>query len=461
MSQQPELGARVKAMRLSRGLRQTDLAGDKVTVAYVSMVEAGKRTPGLEVLGHLAARLGCSIEELQGGPTAETRAGWRLRVDYAEIALHNGEPREALRAVEGVLPLLSGAASGAEDAELGWRAGWVRARALESVGDLRSAATAFAGLHAMVSPGGADPVAVDSAKAMLVAVAWGRCRTQLGDVTGALELVVAARGDAASAGLDGTDGYAELTSTQMSLLYMLNDIAAAASVSEELISLVERTGTRRARAAAYWNAAGVAEAQGDLAAAVAMSERAVVLLGEDDDDRMLARAKTACAWFMLRGDGDRAEEALGLLLQARSVFEEAGSVTDLAYTRVEAGQALLILGRAPEALIEAQAAVDAVGEQVQAESASAWLVRAAALTALGATDEARVSAARAESCLRELPVTRWTALGFRELGQVHEALGDATLAMSAYRAALDLSANTAPPSGEAITDSRSRQRARD
>ena len=458
MSQQPALGARVKALRLSRGLRQSDLAGGKVTVGYVSMVEAGKRTPGLEVLGHLAARLGCTVEELQGGPTADTRAGWRLRVDYAELALHNGEPQEALNVANDVLPLLSG---GATDVELVWRAGWVRARALESNGDLRSAATALAELHAAVSQGAPDPLTIDAAKAMLVAVAWARCLTQLGDVTGALELVVAARDDAGSAGLEATDGYAELTSTQMSLLYMLNDIAAAATVSEELISLVESGGTRRARAAAYWNAAGVAEAQGDLAGAVAMSQRAVVLLGEDDDDRMLARAKTACAWFMLRADSARAEEALGLLLQARSVFEDAGSVTDLAYTQVEAAQAFLTLGRAQEALVEAQAAVDAIGEHVQAESASAWLARAAALTALGATDEARASAARAESCLRELPTTRWTALGFRELGQVHEALGDATLAMAAYRAALDLSANTAPPLGETITDSVSRERTRD
>lgn len=461
MSQQPELGARVKAMRLSRGLRQSDLAGGKVTVGYVSMVEAGKRTPGLEVLGHLAARLGCSVEELQGGPTADTRTSWRLRVDYAEIALHNGEPQEALRNVDGVLPLLSGAATGATDLGLVWRAGWVRARALESMGDLRSATTALAELHATVSAGAPDPVMVDAGKAMLVAVAWARCLTQLGDVAGALELVVAAREEAGSAGLEGTDGYAELTSTQMSLLYMLNDIAAAASISEELISLVEKSGTRRARAAAYWNAAGVAEAQGDLAGAVAMTQRAVVLLGEDNDDRMLARARTACAWFMLRADAARAEEALGLLLQARSVFEDAGSATDLAYTQVEAAQALLALGRPQEALVEAQAAVDAIGEQVQAESASAWLVRAAALSALGATDEARASAARAESCLRELPTTRWTALGFRELGQVHEALGDTTLAMAAYRAALDLSNNTAPPSGETISDSGSRQRTRD
>jgi transcriptional regulator with XRE-family HTH domain len=461
VSQQPGLGARVKALRLSRGLRQADLAGGKVTVGYVSMVESGKRTPGLEVLSYLAARLGCSVEELQGGPSAETRAGWRLKVDYAELALHNGGAQEALSVVEDLVPQMSAGEPGAGNAQTMWRAQWIRARALESLGDLESAAAAYGQLHASVAPQGPDPHTNDAAKAMLAAVAWARCRSELGDTANALEIVLAARAAAASAGLVGTDGYAELTSTHMSLLYVLNDITGAAKISKELISLVDAGGTRRARAAAYWNAAGVAEAQGDLAAAVTMSQRAVVLLGEEDDDRMLARARTACAWFMLRADKGRAEEALGLLLQARSALEEVGSTTDLAYTRVETGQALLVLGRADEALVEAQAAIDAVGAQVQAESASAWLVHAAALAALDLKAQARSSAARAEACLRELPTTRWTALGFRELGQVHEVLGDATLAMAAYRTALDLSANTASPAGGGVAATSAQPRVRD
>lgn len=460
MSQQPELGARLKALRASRGLRQADLAGGKVTVAYVSMVEAGKRMPGLEVLTHLAQRLGCTVEELQGGPTAEERSGWRLRVDYAEMALHNGEPDAAIEGVDEVLPALAASASAVEDGDLVWRAQWIRGRALESAGALAQAADALEVLHAQVSAGSSGPVSPDPVRAMQVALALARCLTQLGDVTGAQAVVVAARDAAATAGLQGSDGYAELTSTHMSLLYMLNDITAAAEVAAVLLDLVDAGGTRRARAAAYWNAAGVAEAQGDLAGALLLSERAVMLLAEEDDERMLARARTACAWFMLRADRDRAADALELLRKARAVFEVTGSATDLAYARVEAGQALILLNHPELALVEAQAAVAVVGENVQAESASAWLVQATAQAALGDTAQARVSAARAESCLRELPPTRWTSLGFRELGQVHELLGDSTLALAAYRAALDLSAQTGSPAGAAVKDATAVNRVR-
>jgi tetratricopeptide (TPR) repeat protein len=235
----------------------------------------------------------------------------------------------------------------------------------------------------------------------------------------------------------------------MALLYSLNDIDGAARVADELIGLVEAGGTRRARAAAYWNAAGVSEARGDLSGALAMSERAVALLAEDDDERMLARARTACAWFMLRAEPARAAEALELLAKARATLELTGSANDLAYTRVESGQALLLLDRPADALIEAEAAVAAIGDRLLAESASAWLVQATAQAALGQAAESRVSAARAESCLRELPVSRSTAMSFRELGQVHELLGDATLALAAYRTALDLTAFAGSPAASA------------
>jgi transcriptional regulator with XRE-family HTH domain len=439
VDEQPALGLRVRELRVERGLRQADLAGDRVTVAYVSMVEAGKRTPGLEVLTHFAQRLGCSVAELQGQPAGG--AGWRLAVDYAELALHNGEPDEALARTTEVLDAIAAGDQGAADAELVRRAGWTRARALESRGDLLAAAQAMQALHEQaLESGSGDPVA-----AMHLAVAWSRCLTQLGDVTGAQRVVVAARAAAAETGLQASDGYAELTSTLMALHYMRNEIDAAGEVADELITLVDQGGTRRARAAAYWNAAGVAEARGDLPGAVSLSQRAVALLAEDDDERMLARARTASAWFLLRADRGRAAEALTLLGQAREVFERTGSATDLATARVEAGHALVILGLPEEALAEADAALELLGEDPQSESSAAWLSRATALVALDRPDEARLSAARAESCLRELPATRWTLLGFRELGQVHESLGDTTLALNAYREALAVGAATPSP----------------
>lgn len=449
MSRQPELGQRLKDMRRARGLRQSDLAGGKVTVAYISMVEAGKRSPGLEVLTHLAQRLGCSVTELQGGPTADQLAGRRLRVDYGELALHNGDHAEALLAADDVLAAIRVAGSADPDDELTMRVRWIKGRALELAGQFEAAAPLLAEVYAEVSSSARDTSTSNPVLAMQVALVWARCLNELADVAAANQVVVEARDEAAKAGLQGTDGYAELTSTHMAMLYSLNDIDGAGRVAEELIGLVEASGTRRARAAAYWNAAGVSEARGDLPGALAMSERAVALLAEDDDERMLARARTACAWFMLRAEPSRAPEALDLLSKARATLELTGSAIDLAYTRVESGQALLLLGRPAQALAEAEAAVELIGERLLAESASAWLVQATAQVALGQADQARISSARAESCLRELPVSRSTAMSFRELGQVHELLGDATLALAAYRTALDLTAYAGSPAGAA------------
>jgi transcriptional regulator with XRE-family HTH domain len=42
-----ELGQRLRAARVAKGMTQTDLAGADVSVGYVSRIEAGQRRPNL------------------------------------------------------------------------------------------------------------------------------------------------------------------------------------------------------------------------------------------------------------------------------------------------------------------------------------------------------------------------------------------------------------------------------
>ena len=44
-----ELGHRLRAARVAKGMTQTDLAGADVSVGYVSRIEAGHRRPNLQV----------------------------------------------------------------------------------------------------------------------------------------------------------------------------------------------------------------------------------------------------------------------------------------------------------------------------------------------------------------------------------------------------------------------------
>ena len=64
-----ELGGRLRAARLTKGMTQADVAGSAMSVAYLSRMESGQRRPTAKVLVAIAHRLEVSVEELLGGTT--------------------------------------------------------------------------------------------------------------------------------------------------------------------------------------------------------------------------------------------------------------------------------------------------------------------------------------------------------------------------------------------------------
>lgn len=122
------VGRHLRRLREERGLRQADVAGDGISVAYVSMIEHGHRTPSARVIGALASRLGVDPAELaavRGGepPPASAVgvgvAGYRALVELAGDAsassalthavsalLLLGQAESALRSAESVVALL-------------------------------------------------------------------------------------------------------------------------------------------------------------------------------------------------------------------------------------------------------------------------------------------------------------------------------------------------------------------
>lgn len=58
MLEQPGFGRRVKALRVERGLSQSDLAGTALSTSYLSRIESGRRPPTARVVEHLAKELG-------------------------------------------------------------------------------------------------------------------------------------------------------------------------------------------------------------------------------------------------------------------------------------------------------------------------------------------------------------------------------------------------------------------
>ncbi|HEY6571302.1 MAG TPA: helix-turn-helix transcriptional regulator [Candidatus Limnocylindrales bacterium] len=88
------IGGRIRAARLTAGMTQQELAGDRYTKAYVSALELGHAKPSMAALDYLAPRLGTTSDRL----IADHASRWS-RVD-ADLHLAAGRLPEAAEAYE-------------------------------------------------------------------------------------------------------------------------------------------------------------------------------------------------------------------------------------------------------------------------------------------------------------------------------------------------------------------------
>jgi len=75
MAQRQTVGARLKQLRLERGLSQRDLSSPGISYAYISRIEAGARTPSVKALRQLAGKLGVTVEQLETGDPTPVEQG--------------------------------------------------------------------------------------------------------------------------------------------------------------------------------------------------------------------------------------------------------------------------------------------------------------------------------------------------------------------------------------------------
>src|SRR3954451_974504 len=104
------IGARLKRLRLHRGLSQRDLSSPGVSYAYISRIEAGARTPSVKALRKLSQKLGVSVEYLETGTDIREVDDRELRLADAELELRlSNDVSEAERKLEEVLAEASSA----------------------------------------------------------------------------------------------------------------------------------------------------------------------------------------------------------------------------------------------------------------------------------------------------------------------------------------------------------------
>ena len=428
------LPARLRQARRKAGLSQAEAGGDALSASYVSLLESGRRRPTDAALAVLAERLGCTVEYLVHGQDPADLDRVRLALDYADLAMRNGEPGDALTQLDTVAGDLGAVSEGER-----WRHRRLRARTLESLGRLEEA---IRELEELRTDSGAAGRYGEQLQLTVDAV---RCYKEVGDVSYALDVGERALASVRRLGLTGSDSHAELASTVLGLYFERGDLARAESVATEVLETLGEHGTARGRAAVHWNASLVAERRDDLPTALALAERALAVYAEGDDVRALARLRTAYAWLLLRSLPPRAAEARELLRTAREALLDVGSEIDLAYSETELARAELVLGRPADALALVDEAQRRLGDEPRLESAHTTLVRARARLALDRRDEAVAAYRSAAAGMTGLRMARDAAAAWRELADAFVQLGLLEDAALAYQQALtDAGVRAAP-----------------
>jgi tetratricopeptide (TPR) repeat protein len=418
------LGARIRTLRLERGMSQADVAAGMLSASYVSLVESGRRQPASSALGHIAEQLGVDPGFLRDGIDAHVRHRARLALGQAELELRRGDADEAYRRfVE-----LEDSPGLGEGQHREVRMG--RARAAERRGDLEEALSILAGLADQARRAPTVSPWMDVAEALC------RCYREAGDLDLAISIGEEAMRHAADLELQTTDEYVRLGCTVQAGYMARGDLAKATMMATDLIRLADQIGAPHTRGAAYWNAALLAESREDIGQAVALVDRAIAMFGESDDRRNLGRIRVAYAWLLLQQSPPAAEQALALLDSVRGELVTHGSAVDVGYCDTERARALLSLGRLGEAREAAERSLAGLGTQSRFETPHAMLVLGRVLREqgdpTGCVDQCTAAAAMLES----MGASRQAAAAWRELGDLYRDLGRAELAMDAYDRAL-------------------------
>src|SRR2546430_8444690 len=91
------LGERLRQLRVSAGMTQSELAGERFSKEYVSQIERGKTRPTTETIEWLAVRLGCDAGFLANGVATDERGRLQAAPAPAEtmIEAHRNEDAAA------------------------------------------------------------------------------------------------------------------------------------------------------------------------------------------------------------------------------------------------------------------------------------------------------------------------------------------------------------------------------
>jgi tetratricopeptide (TPR) repeat protein/DNA-binding XRE family transcriptional regulator len=425
VSQQQEFAKRLKALRTAKGLTQRQLAGTELSVSYVSLLEAGRRTPTAETVKVLADSLGCAPEELWSGTgsVVDSRPPGSLSLRYGQLALASGQIDQAADHFEIALKAPDLDDLGRTEAAIG------SARVLEAQGRLREAARAYERLV---------QEAIDSPRylaSLHVVIAWCRCLYEVGELDRVVEVGTGAMRELDRLGAWQSDTAVQLLATVAAAHFELGQIEQAERLLREGLARAEEIRSPRARASVLWNASHLASEDGRHREALELAEEALSYFRSAGDRRAEARLLSQYGYLLLRQEPPRIADATRVLEEALSMLSDSGYGYERGYVLTELSRARLLHGDAEAAVHQAEQAISELGSEARLERARAETALASALAALGRKEEASEVFDRAANTLTQLHASRHAARAWVELGNMLDEAGNPAAAVRAFRQA--------------------------
>ncbi|MGC0311663.1 helix-turn-helix domain-containing protein [Kitasatospora acidiphila] len=426
-----EIGRRLRDLRRERGLKQSDLAGEGLSVSYLSLLESGKRPLTPAILRRLAGELGCTVEYLRTGrESSQERERQRellLCVTMGELALREGDYQRTLTACEAVLA----EEPPAEGATLR-RAMIARADALERLG---RPGEALGELHRLYRETVLGPGSVEWLR---LAISLCRCHLLAGEPDSAVEA-----GEHALARLDAvlsepTEDHLGLGVVLIEAHHRNGDLRAARCLADRLLPQAEQPATPVVRATAFEAASRRAQSVGNTALALTLAERALALPAEDDVARCLGLLKAGYGSLLLDGPMPEPDRAKSYLASAGRELALHGRRLDRAGCELSLARADVMLGEYAQGAAHAERALQLAGTEPTGVCVWAWLQLAEARRLQGRPDQAAASLRTAERLLDgpQLAAGRDLAEAWRALGDLWLNNQDSEAAMRAYRQGL-------------------------
>ena len=296
------LGERVRALRVSVGLTQTQLAGERFSKEYISQIERGKTRPTDSTVAWLAEQLGVDAALLASGVSTEERTKVEAMLGRAEALTESHKYEEATEAFREARPSVD--RTGASTLELRALAG--EAWSLQESGDVRHAVELLQQARGLVER--ADFSDVDRADVLFrLAV----CRYKLSSTSTAIALFDEALELADRSGLPCDLLRSDILQRRSRCHRRLRDYVAARDDVERALELAQDLGDRAAIANAYFQASLVSQRQGHYVLSRSYAQRAKELYQQLNDERNVGRLLLMLGGLtLLLGDEEHAVEHL-------------------------------------------------------------------------------------------------------------------------------------------------------